>query len=347
MIVRTRLWQLYSLATLLSALSTSSALANPPATDIDFDVSLRGTGSGSIHANIYTNPANRGVTTILAVHGLTGTGATFKPLATAIFADSLLGRAVKRVIAIDLPGHGESSIPTLPSPLLFTNLTIEDNVSVVIQSIDALRTRGLGAQVIMGHSMGGLAVQAAQETLLASGSSLAKHGIVGAILLAAVPNRGSQWTQPPAADVTPFLVTTAALGTYLDLPPAAAQAAGTWTNLAGSIVSDAPTPAQLAANDWVGIEPLTTLVELTGTTAPTWRPTARQGAFAIHNGTVLSVISFSQDVLAPAVDQGPLYQYLTGSSGPLYRPIVAADAVHGMYISNPNGLLTALRNGVF
>jgi hypothetical protein len=38
--------------------------------------------------------------------------------------------------------------------------------------------------------------------------------------------------------------------------------------------------------------------------------------------------------------------YLTGSSGPLYRPVVAADAVHGMNMSNPTGLLSALRNGV-
>jgi pimeloyl-ACP methyl ester carboxylesterase len=345
--LRIRSWQLCLLATLVSVLQTSAAFANPPATDIDFDVSMRGTGSATIHAAIYTNPANCGVTTILAVHGLTETASTFQPLADAIFADSLLGRSVKRVISIDLPGHGETGFPTLPSGVRFGDLTIEDNVSVVIQSIDVLRSRNLGAQVIIGHSMGGLAVQAAQEALLSAGSSLAKHGVVGAILIAAVPNRGSVWTQPAPADLSQFLVTTDELGTYLDLPPAVAQVAGGWTNLSGQLVSNVPTVAQIAANGWVGPEPITTLVELTGTTAPAIRPNTRQGAFALRNGTILSVISFSQDVLAPAVDQDDLYLYLTGNSGPLYRPIVAPDAVHSMFMSNPTGLVSALRNGVF
>jgi pimeloyl-ACP methyl ester carboxylesterase len=344
--VRIRLWQLCLFALLVSGLRTSAAFANPPATDIDFNVSMRGTGSATIHAAIYTNPANRGVTTILAVHGITETASTFKPLATAIFADSTLGRVVKRVISIDLPGHGETGFPTLPSGVHFGDLTIEDNVSVVIQSVDVLRSRNLGAQVIMGHSMGGLAVQAAQEALLSTGSSFAKHGVVGAILIAAVPNRGSVWTQPPASNVSPFLVTTPELGTYLDLPPAVAQQAGGWTTLTGQLASNTPTVAQITANEWVGAEPITTLVELTGTTPPTIRPNTRQGAFALRNGTILSVLSFSQDVLAPAVDQDDLYLYLTGNSGPLYRPIVAPDAVHSMFISNPTGLLSALCNGV-
>jgi hypothetical protein len=30
-----------------------------------------------------------------------------------------------------------------------------------------------------------------------------------------------------------------------------------------------------------------------------------------------------------------------------YRPIVANDAVHSMYISNPTGLIAALKSGVF
>jgi pimeloyl-ACP methyl ester carboxylesterase len=252
------------------------------------------------------------------------------------------------VIAIDLIGHGESSLPTLPAGVRFQDLTIEDNVGTVIQSIDYLRSHNLGAQVILGHSMGGLAIQAAQEALLASNSSLSKHGIVGAILISAVPARGTVWTQPPPSDVTPYLVTNnATLGVYLDLPAAVAQQAATWRNLMGVVVSDVPSVATIDQNDWVGIEPITTLLELTGTTSPQWRPAARQNAFAIRNGTVLSVISMSQDILTPAADQDDLYLYLTGSSGPLYRPVVAADAVHGMLMSNPTGLITAIRNGVF
>jgi hypothetical protein len=30
----------------------------------------------------------------------------------------------------------------------------------------------------------------------------------------------------------------------------------------------------------------------------------------------------------------------------LYRPVVADDAVHSMFISNPTGMIDALKNGV-
>jgi pimeloyl-ACP methyl ester carboxylesterase len=340
-----RIWQLVLTACLMSALTASVAAAAD--SDVYFDVSVRGTGSATIHAKVYNNPANRGATTVLAVHGLTGTATTWQPLSAAMFADSTLGRAVKRVVAIDFVGHGLSSVPTLPAGVKFGDLLIEDNVSVLIQAIDKLKTLNLGAQVILGHSMGGLAIQAAQETLLASNSSLAKKGILGAILLSAVPNRGSVWTQPPPSDPTPYLVVNnPTLGVYLDLPPAAAQQAATWRTLTGALVPNVPSVQTIDTNDWVGIEPLKTIVELTGTTAPAWRPFARQGAFKTQNGTLLVVISASQDILTPAVDQDDLYLYLTGSSGPLYRPVVAADAVHGMNMSNPSGLLAALRNGV-
>ena len=312
--------------------------------DISFDVSLRQTGKATIHARVEDNPSGRGAATILAVHGLTATGATFGPLADAIFADTNLSRVVRRMIWIDMPGHGESSFPTLPAPTRFSDLLIEDNVQVLIQSIDALRARRLAANVILGHSMGGLAIQAAQEALLAQGSSLARHGISAAILLSAVPARGSVWTMPPLGDLSAFIVTSdTALGPYLDLPPGFGPV---FTTLSGAVVPNAPTPEEVLANDWIAIEPLTTLLELTGTSAPLWRPQVRSKAFSVDKGTLLSVISFSQDILTPAVDQDDLYAYLTGASGPGYRVVVADDAVHGMYLSNPQGLLGALLAGL-
>ena len=335
-------------AVLFVALSSSAAFADAPA-DFFFDVSLRGTGAATIHASIFRNPqANRGVVTILAVHGFTERGSMFAPLASAIYADPALSSAVKRIVAIDLVAHGDSSPPTLPSPLKFSDLTIEDNISVVIQSIDKLRAASMGPQVIMGHSMGGLAVQGVQEALLAGGSSLAKHGVFGAILISAVPNAGSVWTQSPPPDITPFVVNDPVLGLILDLPAAAGVATGAFTTLAGTIVPNAPSVATFVANDWIAPEPITTVFELTGVNPPT-RPFVRQKAFAVEKGTLLTVLSFSQDVLAPAVDQDDLYTYLTGlpSTGiTLYRPIVTADAVHSMYISNPTGLIAALKNGV-
>jgi pimeloyl-ACP methyl ester carboxylesterase len=338
-----------SLFAAVSVLVSSTAFAAPPAhEDVSFNVSLRSTGSVSIHADVYNNPRDRGLT-ILAVHGFTERGSMFQPLASAIFSDDILGFAVKRIVSLDMPAHGGSGAPTLPSPLKFQDLLIEDNVSVVIQSIDALRALGKGPQVVIGHSMGGLEVQGSQEALLAQNSSLAKHGVFGAILLDAVPANGTQWTQSTPPDFTPFVVTDPVLGTILDLPAALEPQAGGFTTLAGTLAPNTPSAATFVANDWVGPEPITTVLELTGTSAPLERPFVRHNAFTLYNGTVLTVIAGSQDVLAPIVDQSILYTYLTGlpSTGvTLYRPVVAPDAVHSMYISNPTGLLDALKNGV-
>lgn len=344
-----RILRLLVIAVWMSSVTATSAFASTP-TDISFNVTLRGTGSATIHASVYTNPQNRGVATILAVHGFTERATMFGPLSDAIFADSVLKVAVKRIVSIDLVAHGDSSPPTLPSPLKFSDLTIEDNISVVIQSIDALRSMNMGPKVVMGHSMGGLAIQGVQEALLAQNSSLAAHGVFGAILIAAVPNGSVQWTQPPAnPNQNQFVVNDPVLGTILDLPAAAGNQTGAFTNLQGQLVPNTPSTQTFVTNDWIAPEPITTALELTGTTAPLIRPSVRQKAFATSKGTLLSVLSFSQDVLAPAVDQPALYTYLTGNQAngnSLYRPIVTSDAVHSMYISNPTGLLTALKNGV-
>jgi pimeloyl-ACP methyl ester carboxylesterase len=331
--------------------TTESAL---DATDVSFNVALRGTGTSTIHGHIYTNPATCNGVNVLAVHGLSGTGFYFGPLAQAIFADSGLSRAIKRIVAIDMPGHGDSTFPSnLPDGVQFGDLTIDDNVSVLVQSIDALRSRGLGPKVVIGHSMGGLEVQGAQQALLSSGSSLAAHGVFGAILLAPVPPHGQQWVRPPSGDPTPFIVNDPTLGSYLSLPPAVWIQAGTFTNLAGQVVSDAPSVDQVTNGRYVGPEPLLTLLQLVESPVPLPdggsftipRPTVSAGAFALKHATPLVLVSFSQDVLVPAVNLGPLYEYLTGDTHDvLYSPVVADDAVHGMLISNPTGMLDAIRS---
>ncbi len=328
--------------------TTESALT---ATDVTFPVAIRGTGTSTIHGHIYTNPGKNSGANVLAVHGLSGTGYYFGPLAQAIFADSRLGRAVKRIVAIDMPGHGDSTYPSnLPDGLLFGDLAIDDNVSVVIQSIDALRARGLGPKVVIGHSMGGLEVQAAQQALLSAGSSYAAHGVFGAVLLAPVPPHGQQWVRPPSGDPTPFIVSDPTLGSYFFLPPAVWIQAGTFTTLDGTLAANAPTADQAAT--YVGPEPLTTLLQLVESSVPLpdggsvtlARPSVSAGAFALKHGTPLVLASFSEDVLVPAVNLGPLYEYLTGDSHDvLYRPVVADDAVHGMLISDPVAMLDAIR----
>jgi pimeloyl-ACP methyl ester carboxylesterase len=352
----------------LASLTLLSACSGPPTTrgdepvgtnesalgasEVSFNVALRGTGTATIHAHVYNNPERRGWVNVLAVHGLSETGFIYAPLADAIFAEPGLSRRVKRIIAIDMPGHGDSSFPSnLPAGLRFGDLAIDDNVGVVIQSIDALRGRGLAPSVVVGHSMGGLEVQAAQQDLLLLGSSLAAHGVFGAVLLAPVPPHGQQWVHPPAGDPTPFIVNDPTLGSYLLLPPQVFLVAGAFTTLSGQLATNAPTAAQIAAGRYVGPEPLTTLLQLTEATVPLptggtftfQRPSVGAGAFAFHHGTLLSIVSFSQDVLVPAVNLRPLYEYLTEDTHDvLYRPVSAPDAVHAMLISNPAGLLEAI-----
>jgi pimeloyl-ACP methyl ester carboxylesterase len=347
--IRTTLTALISATA--SLFVTSAAFAVAPHEDISFNAVLRGTGSVSIHADVYNNTECPGVVTILAVHGLAERGSMWSPLASAIFADDALGHVVKRIVAIDMPAHGLSGVPSLPSPLLFQDLLIEDNASVLIQSIDALRGMGKGPQIVIGHSMGGLETQTAQEQLLAQGSSYLKHGVVGAILLDAVPANGTQWTQPPPNSGTAqFIFTDPVLGTILGLPPQAGPFTGAFNRISdGALVPGTPSVDTFVANNWVGPEPITTLLELIGTSAPLWRPFVRQNAFQLRNGTVLSVIAGAQDFLTPQVDQPILYTYLTGLSATgvtLYRPVNTDDSVHSMYISNPTGLLDALKNGV-
>jgi pimeloyl-ACP methyl ester carboxylesterase len=318
---------------------------------LSFPVTVRGTGAATIAAHVFENPAHRGVVTVLAVHGLSETGFIFGPLAQTIFADHALGLTVRRIIAIDLPGHGDSSDPTnLPEGVNFGDLTIEDETSVVVQSIDALRKLGVPASAIVAHSMGGLEVQLAQQELLDEGSSLAAHGIFGAALLAPVPVANVPWV-PPQSDLSAFIVADPVLGTYVQLTPAAFIALA-FSTTSGTVATDAPTAAQVQAAGYVGAEPLSSVLELIGASVPTpdggtvtlQRPSAKAGSLAAEHGTLTTIVSFSEDVLVPAQYLGPLYEYLTGDKHDrLYKPVVAPDAVHEMLIANPGGLLDAIR----
>lgn len=360
MIRRLNMCKIFFLALFLCAVWAATAFAAPNE-NISFNVALRSTGSVKIHAGIYNNPnARKGTVTVLALHGLTEVGSMYEPLAKAIFADATLRNVVKRVVAIDLPAHGLSGAPVLPSPLTFGDLLIEDNVSVLIQSISYLRSIGKGPQVVIGHSMGGLALQAAQEALLLKKSSLSRMGVRSAILMAAVPARGTTWTRYPGADVSAYIGPDANLGVIFNMPVAYCGFSGGFNTLSGAVIATAPTPEICIANGWMGPEPIAALTELTGTACQgnpddaastgLCRPVARAKAFAPKNGTALAVLAFSQDVLAPIVDQAKLYTYLTGlksdTRGSLYRPVVSADAVHSMFVSNPAGMMSAIRASI-
>ncbi len=319
---------------------------------LDFEVDIRETGRATIHATVYTSSWPSTGATALAIPGLSETGKVFEPLSRAIFADLKLRRQIDRVIALDLVGRGESSAPRdLPDGPRFGELTIEDNVSVVVQAITALRKRGLAPRLIVGHSMGGLAVQSAQQSLLEQGSSLAELGILRAILIAPVPPHDQPWATGSAADVSALIKESDELGSYLELTPEAfiAQA---YSRLDGELASNAPQPAEVEEAGYVAREPLVTLFQLLetpveqpdGSTQVIPRPTVDAEAFAPRHGTRLTLLGFSQDVLVPSATLGDLYTYLTGRPEDTgYRHVVADDAVHNTFTSNPDGVTAALK----
>lgn len=347
-----RLWKPLSVAVLLTALWSSAALADADE-NLYFDVVLRGTGSATIHAGVYNNPRNKGDSIVLAVHGMTETATVYEPLANAIYSDGYLKNNINKIVAIDLVAHGLSGAPTgLPDPTTFGDLLIEDNVSVIIQAIGYLNAIGIGPDAIMGHSMGGITVQAIQEALLAQGSSLSALGVTKAALIAAVPNYGAQWTRydsPPIPPATYTIEADPVLGMIFDNPIEFCGVNGAFTTLSGDLIPDYPTAETCIANGWMSVEPLMTVAELNGSYCAVGlcRPYTRPNAFEAQNGTVLMVLGFSQDVLCPIVDQDLLYSYLTGKSsqghGSLFTPIVADDAVHSMYMANPAVVAKAMR----
>ena len=318
-------------------------------TSLSLDVTLRGTSPVKINAHVWSSGARAGET-VLAVHGLSETGATYAPLATAILNDRVLRWRVRRVIAIDMPGHGESGVPASSTGLKFGDLAIEDNVGVVIDSIRALRQQGLAPSVLIGHSMGGLEVQAAQEALLAQGSSLARLGIRRALLLAPVPPHGRPWTVPASGDLTPLIVQDPELGAYLQVPPEVfiAQSFG---KRDGTLATTTPSVQEVVDAGYIGPEPVSILLQLVeqtvqlpdgGSFTPA-RPSVREGAFRLRNGTSLELAAFEQDPLVHAEDLALLYPYLTGDTrNRLYDAVAGPDAVHSTFVSDPGAVLDAL-----
>jgi pimeloyl-ACP methyl ester carboxylesterase len=319
-------------------------------------VTVRGSAV-TVYADVYENPSPFTLPTadtILAVPGFTETGKSWQPFVEALFDHPLLKFGIERVITLDFPGHGASPKAPAGAPFnRFGDLFIEDNADILIQVLTALKSRGLAVEVVMGHSMGGLEIQSAQEKLLAQNSSLAKRGVFRAILIASVPNAGVAWSVPPSS--SPPTVTEPTLGTYIVLSPATAQAGGFLK--ASSLIPPA-VPTILCYDgfgppciggvppEFVGQEPLFIGAQLVGSDLPPPfppipdRPFARQGAFHPIHGTLLTVIGFQEDALTPASVQLPLYQYLVGSSTRfLYRLVDTPDSVHAMQILNPEGLL--------
>jgi pimeloyl-ACP methyl ester carboxylesterase len=334
----------------LATLAIAGAAAADPApvsSDILLsNVELRPGVAGDVHLHVTSspNPHCQG-RSILAVHGALSDAASWENFAQAAFAAPHGDNTVCRFVAIDLPGHGQSSVP---AGILFGDITLHDYVSAVAAALDHLADQGLGVNTVMGHSQGGMVLQLLQQRLVDEGSSLrSAYDVRRATLLAAVPPRAIPWafpTNPGAAVLGQFVSFDPALGVHVSVP------SEVWRPLVfstptGALAANAPSVEEITARGYASPEPIATLAELLGT-PPFARPDVAAGIFAPGLGTQLDVVSFENDAIIRPNESGPQYMYLTGqSTSHGFTVVHGADATHGLIISNPREILDALQGG--
>jgi pimeloyl-ACP methyl ester carboxylesterase len=319
-------------------------------------VSLPGGGIVDIQVNNYENPNNNaGNKALLAVHGLAHTGATFELLANELFKKTGKDK-VDRVLALNFPGRNGSG---LPSNLQFGNLTVEDYTAVLLGILDQL-AKQIKLESIVGHSMGGLIVQTAQNSLRSAGTSLQKeYGIANVYLLAPAIPDPLPWLfadSGAASAIAAALVRfdDPILGDYLQLlsNDAAEQERllGIWlavffTDSSGEFVAGTPFTTALESN-YVSNEALRMVLQLLGFDE-LMRPSVDPGIFNEGVQKCFRLVTFSEDLAIPnenlLQEHEDLAEFLTGNARSANVILVdAPDAVHDMYIANPAEVAQAI-----
>jgi pimeloyl-ACP methyl ester carboxylesterase len=315
-----------------------------------FSVFLPGGGIVDIQLDNYENPTkDAGSKTLLAVHGLGHTGRTFEPLANRLFKKSGSDE-IGRVLALNFPGRNGSG---LPSNKHFGDLTIEDFTAILIGVLDQLHTQRVRIESIVGHSMGGLIVQTAQNRLISTGTSLQKqYGIENVYLLSpSIPNP-LPWLfadSGAASQIAEILVSPddPILGTYLqvlsDDPVKQAELFGIWltiffTNRSGEFVEGTPFTTALESN-YVSNEALIMTRQLLGANGFV-RPSVNPGIFERKVQKCFRIVTFSEDLDVSGEnllqEHQDLYRFLTDK--PPSQNVVfveASNAVHDAYITTP------------
>jgi pimeloyl-ACP methyl ester carboxylesterase len=314
-------------------------------------VSLPGGGIVDIQINNYENPSkNDGNKTLFAVHGLAHTGATFELLANELFKKTGSDK-IDRVLALNFPGRNGSG---LPSKLLFGELTVEDYTAVLLGVLDQL-AKQVNIESIVGHSMGGLIVQTAQNSLVSAGTSLQKeYGIKNVYLLApSIPNP-LPWffvDSGQASGILAMLIRVdPSLGAYLQLLSSdgeeQADLLGFWltfffTNSSREFVAGTPFTTALESN-YVSNEALFMTLQLSGSSGFV-RPSVNPGIFNERVQKCFRIVTFSEDLAVPGENLLQEYQdldnFLTGNAKSANVVLIdALDAVHDMLIANPTAV---------
>ncbi|HEX6370067.1 MAG TPA: alpha/beta hydrolase [Longimicrobium sp.] len=311
------------------------------------DVPLRPGVTVDLHLAVFVNEARQPAScasenVVLAVPGFAHTAATWEPYAGARFADP--AQHACAVIAVDMPGHGQSG---LPEGISFGELTLDDYTTVLLAVLGSFEGAPTAPSILVGHSQGGIVIQMAQQRLVAGGSSLRLAGIREVQLLAPAPPAGLPWSFVDSGAATGLLgallvLDDPVLGPHASVPPALWPALF-FSNLSGQVAPGAPTPAEVAANGYNAPAPLYASLQLVGAPPFAGRPSISAGIFAGRHGTRLSVVNFAQDPLIRPEEGQALMQFLTdGQSARTFTVIEGDFAVHDLYLSDPAALLRPL-----
>jgi pimeloyl-ACP methyl ester carboxylesterase len=302
-------------------------------------VPLRPGVTADIHLEVHEAAAPCDGAVVLAVHGVAHAAANWQPFAERVLAEGLAGLTVCKLLAVDLPGRGGSSLPA--GGPKFGNLTLSDYVAVLRGVLERLPALGLQPDTLLGHSQGGLLIQLAQKALLAEGGSLQGVGITNAILLASVGPRQVPWEFVDSGRAVPILARyirfNRTRGLHVSIPDAAWPMVF-FSDLTGAVVG-APAPADVARYN--ARESLVSSLQLVGLGFR--RPSVPAGVFSAVRGTHLTVITLDQDTIIRPHENTLLYEHLTGQpAGGAVTVVSGATAIHDMHVADPDGLLAAV-----
>jgi pimeloyl-ACP methyl ester carboxylesterase len=309
--------------------------------DLQFTSIMKLGVKSDITAQIIENrSAPRNGKTVLVVSGLAHTAEGFKSLAT----NTLTGNSsIRRMVLLDLPGHGLSSDPYGWRGLLYGDLTLEDYTTVVIDTLQACRNVGIPVTEILGHSMGGLIVQMAQERQLKLHTTLRQRfGITKVVLLGSAspaevfdPFLDSGYAEYLIAD---YIVPGTDRGDILEARPDVFLGFFFVDRSNQQLVVD---PSEILGRGFETDESLAATLQTVGSSEK--RPSVRQGAFAHCNGTELTIVIGFEDQLSDPDSEFFMYDHLTGdSSGAGFRIIDSPLSVHDQHIFDSIGVIPYL-----
>jgi pimeloyl-ACP methyl ester carboxylesterase len=294
-----------------------------------------------IHARIFVNQdhPSRGVT-VLAVNGLGHAGNSWMPFVDSLFTHNPAGRKVGHVVAINMPGQGLSGVP---EGLPLGDVTLDDYATILVRCLEVLPDHKIHPRTLLGHSLGGLVIQMAQQRLVEQNTSLRRGFNIDEVLClgisepSAVPTDNSYWVS--------VMEMCNGLG-YTEVPfPAFAvdwRESGLFSNAYGELIPGTPTFEEIVENRYIAAEPLAVLKQLTGY-PPFERPEVDPGVFGPQHRTALKVIAYEHDWFGNALTIQQVYVYLTGDSDLTQFLIVPGDnTAHDLHIADPGYLLESI-----